>query len=156
MAGTEPSTHICSNFEVCLTVDEQCNIQGSAQARYDSSTCAYTSPSGCMSYEVSCPDYDISVSGEMLTEALRIFVDGSQAWEQVTAHETCHTNTTMSMPGSMMQMAYGSATRNGGGYLCEIEARDGAHMEVTGVDAAVPENLGYTFSVDLYAGCSGH
>jgi hypothetical protein len=108
-----------------------------------------------MSYEVSCPDFPISVGGKMLTDTLRIFVDGSQAWEQAIAYEVCITGATMSTSGLMMQVAYGSATRNGGGYLCEIEARDGAHVEVVGVDAAVLEHLSYAFSVDLYEDCDG-
>jgi hypothetical protein len=107
-----------------------------------------------MSYEVNCPDFPVSISGEMVNSVMKIFVDGSQAWEQVTATETCITGMTTSTSGVMMQMAYGSATRNGGGYLCEIEMLDGAHVDVSGADAAASAHLSYSFSIDLYRGCA--
>ena len=106
-----------------------------------------------MSYEVSCPDFPISVSGELVTDTLRIHLDASQIWEQATAREICITQASTSYAGPFMQGGYGSALRNGGGLFCEIEARDRAHVEVTGIDAAVPEYLSYSFSVDLYEDC---
>jgi hypothetical protein len=153
--NAEPSSHICSSFGVCLTVDEQCNIRGNGQGQYDQDTCAFTSPLGCMSYEVSCPDFPISVSGEIVSNTVRIQLDASQVFEQTTATEICTLHTQLySGPFTLMQSGYGSAIRNGGGYFCEIEARDGAHAEVSGLDAADPEHSSYNFSVDLHEGCT--
>jgi hypothetical protein len=154
--NAEPSANICSSFKVCVTMDEQCNIQGSDQGQYDQSTCAFTSPGGCMSYEVSCPDFPISVSGELASNMMQIRLDASQVFEQMTTTEICVTGKQVySGPSSTMQTGYGSAIRNGGGYFCKIEARDGAHVDVTGADSSAGGNLSYSFSVDLKAGCNG-
>jgi hypothetical protein len=40
--------------------------------------------------------------------------------------------------------------------LCKIEARDGAHIDVTGTDDSAGGNLSYSFSVDMYEGRNGH
>lgn len=152
--NAEPSGHVCSSFEICLAVDAQCNIQGSGRGQYAQDTCAFTSPGGCMSYEVTCPDFSISASGEMITDTLWIQLDGSQIVEQVVATEICVAGEQVySGRSTFVQTGFGSATRNGGGYLCAIEALDGAHIEVTGVDAVAPDVLSYSFTVDLYAGC---
>jgi hypothetical protein len=152
--GTEPSAHLCSRAEICLTIDAQGAVSGSGRGTYDQSTCAYTSPGDCLSYQVTCPDFPISASGELVGNMLRVLPDGSQIWEEVVATDTCLTGAQVySGQGSMMQTAYGSAARNGGGILCEIELRDGAHVDVTGTDAVVGGLLSYSFSVDIYAGC---
>jgi hypothetical protein len=156
--NVEPSARICSSFEVCLTVDEDCHIHGSTTGRYDQETCVFTSPLGCMSYELTCPDFPVSVSGKLVTDTLWVFVDASQIFEEeVKATEICVTGLTQG-PYSFgaMQGGYGSATRNGGGYLCKIQARDGWHVEVAGVDAVAPEHLSYSFTCDLYAPCLVH
>jgi hypothetical protein len=155
--GTEPSADLCSDFKVCFTVDEQCQIQGSDEGQYDQDTCFYTSPDGCMTYDVSCPDFPISVSGQQITDTMRIMVDASQIWEKVVAHEICVGPIDFpESPGAIMQLAFGSAVRNGGGIFCEIEARDGAHVDLSGVDAFSPGNLSYSFSIDLFEDCQGH
>lgn len=150
--ATEPSAHLCSTVEVCITapVGETCHIEGEGQGYYDQGTCAYTSPSGACSWDVTCPDFPVSVSGDRITDTLRILVDASQMWEQYVV--TC-LGKTWSDAGPFMQTAYGSAIRNGGGYLCQIPAEDGAHVDVTGMDAVGGGQLTYDFDVDIYAGC---
>lgn len=154
--NAEPSAHICSSFEVCLKEDAQCNIQGSDQGWYDQSTCAFTSSGGCLSYEVSCPDFPISVSGEVVGNMVQVRLDASQILEEMTTTETCVTGKQVfSGPSSTMQTGFGSAIRTGEGYFCTIEARDGAHIDVSGTDNSAGANLTYSFSVDLMRAVTG-
>jgi hypothetical protein len=137
-----------SRIDGCITVDASCRIQGTGSGVYDQADCHYTSPSGVCSYEVTCPDFTVTFSGEKVGDKLRIKLDASQIWEQVVA--TC-AGATVSMPGAMLQSGYGGAIRNGGGYFCEVEARDGAHVSIEGEDSVAP--LSYQLELFLHAGC---
>jgi hypothetical protein len=145
---TEHSAFMNSRIDGCITVDASCRIQGTGSGVYEQGDCHYTSPSGVCSYDVTCPDFKVSFSGEKVGDTLRIRLDASQIWEQVVA--SCAGGTS-SFPGSMLQTGYGSAIRNGGGYFCEIEAKDGAYVSIEGSDTVAP--LSYQLEAFLYAGC---
>lgn len=151
----EPNARICSSLAVCLTIDQDCRIHGSTIGQYDQETCVFTSPTGCMEYQLTCPDNSVSVSGKLVADTLWVSVDASQPFErEVLITETSITGAVQG-PRSFphMQSGYGSALRNGERYLCQINARDGGHVDVTGVDAAVPGFLSYSFTCDLRAAC---
>ena len=150
MTGTEPSTHLCSRIEACIEVDADCSISGTGKGQY-TGDCAYTSPRGTCSYEVECPDFSAPISGEMVSDTLRIRMDASQIAERNIA--TCAGVTMDPASGPFMQIGYGSALRNNGGILCEMPARAGAHADVIGDDELMGGNLTYDFDVDIYADC---
>jgi|GEM_PF-4850807 len=154
--GTEPSADLCMVMAACITVDESCNIQGTGSGRY--TTCGYTSPTGICTYDVQCPDFTMPISGEVVlgedgSQTFRIIADSSGIFEDGTA--TCAGITVPITTGSMLQDGFGSATRNGNGYLCEIVAdpEGDAGVFVVGQDALVPNNLSYDFYVNLYPDC---
>ena len=95
--------------------------------------------------------------GEGVTDTFRIIVDGRGAFENGTAH--CGEVSVPIDKGGVLQDAFGSATRNGGGYLIEIvvpRTEDPATQAVKGtkqgLDAVVPVNFSYAFYVELYRG----
>jgi uncharacterized low-complexity protein len=170
----EPSGKLCGRFELCMTVDEACQIHGSSQGRYDQSTCFYTSPGGCMAYEVTCPSFPISVGGELVRDPAEL---PSRGWPitytlPVTIPGAVITPTPVITPGGgvlpsapptpgsweadydVLWITLG-AVRNGGGYFCVLAAVDGAQADVNSVDIVAPAELYYSFSVELRAGCGG-
>ncbi len=146
--GSEPSAEMYTSIDGCITVDSFCNIEGSGDGQYYSG-CAYSSPNGVCSYEVTCPDFTASFTGVKSDDVMRIGIDASQIFEQVTAH--C-AGVTTTMQGVIVQTGYGSAIRNGGGYFCEMEASNGATEWVEGHDTVIP-NLSYEFTAILQEGC---
>ncbi len=156
MKGTEPSGESCISFESCVTVDQSCRIQGTGNVTH--TKCEYTSPTGTCSYAVECPDFNMSVSGvvevgEDGQENFKVTVDASAA--TVTGKATCAGIPVPFSGGSILQDAFGSAVRNGEGYLfeIEIEREAGVRATIEGNDAFMPNNLSYKFNAYLIPGC---
>jgi hypothetical protein len=87
-------------------------------------------------------------------ETFKITVDASGA--SVTGTTTCAGVNVPLSGSSLLQDAFGSATRNGSGYFARIETDPlggGVRETIQGNDAFVPENLSYQFNAYLYPGC---
>jgi hypothetical protein len=152
MVDVEPSAHICLRLEACITVDENGNISGNGTARYDPSTCAYTS-SVC-SYEVTCPDTHFTVSGTQVGDELCIMIDTMQIREQVTLN--CM-GISQSYEGMMASSAFCCAYQlNDEECMLRVRAEDTAHTKIAGADPLVEEMLYCDCEVDLYENCRGN
>jgi hypothetical protein len=155
-AATEPSGESCTSISGCITVDQSCQIQGSTSGTH--TKCQYISPWDTCSYDVECPDFNMSISGMVASgeggqDIFNITIDPSAIVVSGTA--TCAGIEVPFSGGSLMQDAYGSAVRNAGGYFCEIEASQDSTVRVTiqGRDSLFPDNVSYRFNVSLSPGC---
>jgi hypothetical protein len=153
MTNTEPFGESCISYKSCITLDQSCRVQGTGTGTH--TKCEYT---GACSYEVECPDFNMSVSGvvelgENGQENFKITVDSSGA--TVTGKATCAGVPVPFSGGSILQDAFGSAVRNGEGYLFEKEVNREADVRATieGKDAFMPNNLSYKFNAYLSPGC---
>lgn len=160
MVRTEPSADLFAAIVGGFVVNESCRIRGTSSGQYKN--CAYQSLTGLCSYDIRCPEFQAAISGEVVpgegdTDTFRIMVDGSGILETGTGH--CAEVSVPFEKGGFLQDAFGSATRNGGGYLIEMEVPRGGEPATQtaegtegGVDAVAPANLSYAFYVDLYRG----
>jgi hypothetical protein len=157
---TEPSADLFAAIVGGFVVNEDCRIRGTSSGQYKN--CSYQSLTGLCSYDIRCPEFQAAISGEVVPgegdmDTFRIMVDGSGILETGTGH--CGGVSVPFEQGGFLQDAFGSAVRNGGGYLVEIvvprtEEPGGVRVTGTegGVDAVAPANLSYAFYVDLYRG----
>jgi hypothetical protein len=170
--GTEPAWDICIVFDACIEVDRNCGLSGTGNGKYK--TCSYYSPDNVCSYEVSCSNFEMPVSGNVLffeegsvlpygetaesggVDLFQIKLDASGVWETGKAH--CSEVTVELQNASATQVIFGSAHRNGDGYFCEIEVprpvdEDFYGVKVDGFDALL-KGLTYSFNVIMYPGCN--
>ena len=163
--GAEPNYNMCVEVEACITVDENCQIQGTGKGTH--TTCEY---SGQCSYDVQCSDFSLPISGDVElyevgatwptgriveyegSQLLKIKVDSSSIHEQVTAH--CQEVSVELKEPAALQTAFGSVARNNKGYFVFIEVDEPQNMElgysqsVRGEDALWP-GLSYEFFTAL-------
>jgi hypothetical protein len=156
LQNTEPSGALCTEISACVSVDSSCNLTGTGQGQY--TTCGYTSATGMCSYEVQCPSFEAPISGVVVLggedDLFRVKLDASRIFEIVTG--TCAGKEIMTNQDfQLLQDAFGSAHRNGGGYFCEVPvSREiSTGVRVQGVDAVAAGNLSYKFYAYLEKGC---
>jgi hypothetical protein len=154
--GTEPSATMCVYMNACINIDSSCKFEGIAYGNYKD--CAYTSPTGVCTYEVTCPDFQMPVSGEVFVDedgqtTFQVMVDASGVFENVIA--TCAGVTVPQDTSSMLQIGFGSAVRNTGGIFAEVVIGESGigQAEVVGKDSFVPNNLSYDYTITLMPGC---
>ena len=139
--GTETSATMCVYMNACVNLDESCQFEGIAYGNYKD--CAYTSPTGVCTYEVTCPDFQVPVNGEVLfgedgQQTFRIRVDASNVFEDAVAN--CAGVTVPLETGSMLQIGFGSAVRNNVGFFAEVDiSGSGPYQEkVAAKDSVAP------------------
>jgi hypothetical protein len=165
LVNAEPSADLFAVIIGGLVVNESCRIRGTSAGQYLQETCAYKPMTGACSYHIQCPEFSAAVSGwavpgEGDTYTFNISLDRVDIFE--TGWADCIDGRKEINTGPVLQNAIGSAERNGGGYLAQIEvmyAENDArpfyeefHNAKQGQDAVVPVNLWYFFSVRLYPG----
>lgn len=156
LKGTEPSGTMCVYMNACINVDSSCKFEGTAYGNYKD--CAYTSPTGVCSYEVTCPDFQMPISGEVFLDedgqkTFRILADASGVFEYAVAN--CSGVSVPLETGSILETGFGSAVRNNGGFFAEVKISGSGPNQTTvsGIDSVAPENLSYDYSVVLVPGC---
>jgi hypothetical protein len=156
LEGTEPAGENCTSVKSCITVSEDCQIEGIGSGIPTS--CEYTSPTGTCSYDVECSSFDASIGGAVVMgeegqPIFKITIDPSGS--TATGEAFCAGVKVPFTGGSLLQDAFGSAVRNGGGYFATIEAEpdSGVRVNVKGEDSFSPYNLSYQFYVYLTPGC---
>jgi hypothetical protein len=165
LVNAEPSADLFATIIGGLIVNESCRIRGTSAGQYIKETCAYESITGVCSYDLQCPEFKAAISGwavpgEEITDTFKIRLDRASIWE--TGSADCLGEEHEVKTGPVLQNAIGSAERNGGGYLAQIEVVDPGddprpfykefHNAAQGQDAVAPVNLWYFFSVRLYPG----
>jgi hypothetical protein len=168
IVGTEPNYNMCVEVEACITVDENCKIQGTGSGTH--TTCEYT---GKCTYEVQCSDFSMPISGEAEffevgtkwpsgqtveqegSYLLKLKVDSRGIYEDVVAH--CPGASVDLKEPAALQTVFGSLARNNDGYFIFIEVSEpqdvemGYSQSVRGEDALWP-GLSYEFFTDLGPG----